>query len=292
MYLGCSLVVSGIAVACTAACHSFKSLMAVRVVLAIAESTIAPSLSLIIMKWYTRQESSKRFGIWYCGLGCGQIIGGLVSFGMTSHCAFRPQCVLNKQNVTGFQHVRHSSLANWRGMFLTLGVVNIIIAIWVLFYLTDNPTAASFLTASERTFLAQRILQSNKSTASMRRFSFSQVRSTLTSDLAFWLVLLIAGCCSLPSGAITTFSATLIAGFGYSSEDAALLNMPSGAVAIASSLLASWFIEKNVSRSVAILALVVPSIVGGALLSFAQHSQAGSLLGIWLINTTTAIREL
>lgn len=73
-----------IGVACTAACNSYASLVVVRVILAIGESTMSPSLSLVTMKWYTKQEASRRYGVWYSGLGLGQIIGGLISFGKSS----------------------------------------------------------------------------------------------------------------------------------------------------------------------------------------------------------------
>lgn len=143
-------------------------------------------------------------------------------------------------------------------MFLTLGFVDLLIAAWVIFYLTDNPTTASWLTPTERAYFAQRILSNNKSSVNTRRFRLSQVISTLTTDLAFWLISFTAALSSLPSGAITTFSATLIAGFGYSSEAAALLNIPSGAVAVIASLVSTWFAERNVPRSIATLALLAP----------------------------------
>ena len=81
LFVTCLLVICGISVACTAACKNFSSLMAVRVFLAIGESGLGPSFSLVTMKWYTRAEASKRYGIWYCGLGIGQILGGIMSFG-------------------------------------------------------------------------------------------------------------------------------------------------------------------------------------------------------------------
>ncbi|OBZ68821.1 Thiamine pathway transporter THI73 [Grifola frondosa] len=268
VYLGCNMVLCGIAVACTAACNNYASIMVVRLILAIGEGSIAPSLSLVTMKWYTRQQSSKRYGIWYSGLGVGQIIGGLVSF--------------------GFLHVRRGTFGSWRGMFLTLGIINLIVATWIFLCLTDNPSSAPFLSSSERSYYVQFLTTENKTTINTYRFRPSQLFSALTQDVALWLIFLISALCSLPSGAITTFSATLITGFGYTAEQAALLNIPSGAVSITSSLLATWFVERNVPRSLAILVLVIPTIIGGALMSF-THSQAASLAGIWLINAITPI---
>ncbi|OCH90888.1 MFS general substrate transporter [Obba rivulosa] len=265
VYLGCNMVLCGISLACTSACTNYASLVACRVFLAIGESSIAPSLSLVTMKWYTREESSKRYGFWYTGLGWGQIIGGLLSF--------------------GFQHVPHGAFGSWRGMFLTLGLVNLLVAAWS-FVIPDNPASATFLDAEEREWCTRRLLLANKTAPNARRFNWRQAFRSL-QDVAVWLIFLISALCSLLSGAITTFSSTLITGFGYSPEHAALLNIPSGAVTIISTLLATYF-DRQVPRSLAILILVAPSITGGALMSFA-HGKAASLVGIWLINTVTPI---
>ncbi|KAI0077525.1 MFS general substrate transporter [Panus rudis PR-1116 ss-1] len=268
VYLGFGMLVCGIAVACTAACNNYASLVAVRVFLALGESTMAPSLSLVTMKWYTREEASRRYGIWYSGLGLGQMIGALMSY--------------------GFQHVARGSFGSWRGMFLVVGILNLLVAVWTYFCLTDNPTNASFLAPEERTYFARRLLSANKYVVNTTHFRLSQAISTLTSDAAIWLAFLIAAACSLQSGAVSTFSSTIITGFGYKPMDAALLNIPSGAVSVVSSLAATWFVQNNVPRSVAMLVLVAPAITGAALMSFA-HAKAALLLGIWLINTITPI---
>lgn len=175
-------------------------------------------------------------------------------------------------------------------MFLVCGLLNLIVTIWIMFFLTDNPTQATFLTPEEQTYFTARLLQVNKYRVSSRRFDFKQVRTTLTTDLALWLAFLVAAFCSIQSGAITTFSASLIAGFGYNSEQAALLNMPSGAVSITSCLAATWFVQNNFPRSVATLCLVVPALVGACLMTWAKEKGA-LLAGIWLINTVTPICE-
>ncbi|KAH8091061.1 putative MFS transporter [Cristinia sonorae] len=268
IYLGCGMLLCAIGVACTAACNSYASLLTVRIILAVGEATMSPSLSLVTMKWYTKQEASRRYGIWYSGLGVGQIIGGLISF--------------------GFQHVKKGSFGSWRGMFLVCGLLNLIVAAWTFFSLTDNPSEASFLTPAEQSYFTARLLHVNKYHVSTKRFTFRQVRSTLTSDLSIWLAVLVAASCSIQSGAIGTFSSALITGFGYSPKQAALLNMPSGAVSIVSCLAATWFVENKFPRSLAILCLVAPAVTGASLMSFA-HQKGALLAGIWMINSVTPI---
>lgn len=175
-------------------------------------------------------------------------------------------------------------------MFLVCGFLNLLVAIWTYFCLTDNPSNAAFLTPTERAYFTTRLLHVNKYNVATKRFDFQQVRTTLTSDLSIWLAFLIAASCSIQSGAISTFSAVLITGFGYTAQQAALLNMPGGAVSIITSLLATWFVERKFPRSFATLCLVAPAFTGACLMSFA-HAKGALLTGVWLINSVTPICE-
>lgn len=84
---------------------------------------------------------------------------------------------------------------------------------------------------------------------------------------------------------ITTFSAVLIHSFGFDSKQSALLNIPSGAVSIFATMLSTWAIVKQAPRWLSIIGLLIPALVGGALLSFEGIGHAaGSLAGIYLVN--------
>ncbi len=83
-----------------------------------------------------------------------------------------------------------------------------------------------------------------------------------------WLLCLITGLSSLPSGVITTFSATLIRNFGYNSEQSVLLNIPDGVLSILSTIIATIAVGHGDARWASIVVLVVPVILGGALTSF------------------------
>ena len=81
MVLGINTLLWGIIVACTSATHNYSQLLALRLLLGIFEASIAPALTLTTSMWYTKRQSAPRYGIWYCGLGVAQILGGLISFG-------------------------------------------------------------------------------------------------------------------------------------------------------------------------------------------------------------------
>lgn len=93
----------------------------------------------------------------------------------------------------------------------------------------------------------------------------------------------------MSSGVVTTYSSTLIAGFGFSGPISALLNTPSGIVSIFFTLLVGFGIRKTSNRWAWNVLCTIPGIIGGALLSFLPKSnKAGVLIGIYLVNAIVA----
>jgi hypothetical protein len=66
---------------------------------------------------------------------------------------------------------------------------------------------------------------------------------------------------SVPSGVVTTYSATLINHLGYNSKQAALMNMPSGAVTIFFILFVGYGIRMQSHRWAWALACIIPGFV-------------------------------
>ncbi len=102
------------------------------------------------------------------------------------------------------------------------------------------------------------------------------------------LLTCLAAQTSISSGIVTTYSATLIRNFGFSSPDSALLNTPSGLVSIASTLVVGYGVHYTSHRWAWFVFCCIPGVLGGALLSFATHNRAAQLAGIYLVNTITA----
>lgn len=278
------MVLWGIATACTAAAHNYASLLAARIFLGIFEAAIAPSLILISSQYYTKSEAAPRFSIWYAGLGLGQIIGGIVSY--------------------AFQQVKHPSFSGWKIMFIVLGLVTVIIGFVTFFFLPDTPMKARFLSEPEKVMLLKHVAV-NQTGIRNKHYKLSQALEVLR-DIQLWLMVLLtilvsilegvylvllilnSAQISISSGVITTYSATLIRNFGYKPPIAALLNMPSGIVSIASTLIVGYGVRHTSNRWAWIAACCIPGILGGGLMSFDTGNKAGQLAGIYLVNTITA----
>lgn len=266
--LGFNILAWGIIICCTAAAHNFATMCALRTLLGCCEAVISPALIMITSAFYTKREAGPRYGFWYCGLGAGQILGGLISFGA--------------------QHgARNVAFGGWRIMMVAVGAFNISIAVLVLLYLPDTLEAAKFLSAQEKSSIKEK-LAIDQGGNGEKVFKLASLAEVFT-DVQVWLLILLTVLIVIPSGVITTFSATLIRGFGYDSKQAALLNMPSGIISIVATMLSTWAILKGFPRWLSIVLLLVPVMIGAALMSFTgKGNQPAKLAGIYLINAIVA----
>jgi MFS family permease len=261
-YLGVMVVLWGIIVTVTAACHSYAGLITTRVLLGCFEAAVAPSLMLITTMWYKKNEQPPRTGIWYLGTGTGTIIGSLLSY--------------------AFQHVHSTSLYSWQILFLVVGLLTICIGITVVMVFPDNPMT-SRLSHQEKIWAVER-LRENQTGIENKHFKSNQVAECFC-DPQTWLLSLITISSSVPNGAVSSFQATLIKGFGYNSKETALLQIPGGVCSVISILIATYLAGKYDQRGLNVVTLLMPGILGGALMAFLPESnKAGKLIGNYLTN--------
>ena len=143
---------------------------------------------------------------------------------------------------------------------------------------------ARFLTEEEKMSLLEHI-KINMTGVKGRHFETGQLGEALL-DPALWALILIIFLQGIGGGVITTYSATLIKGFGYSPERTALLNMGSGAVLFVSICLCALTVHKFKYRWIVIASSSIPSIIGSALMAWLPTTnKTGRLAGIYLVNT-------
>ncbi|KAK8028500.1 hypothetical protein PG991_005556 [Apiospora marii] len=269
--LGLNVLVWGLAMCSSAAVRNFAGLLALRVLLGACESVISPALVLVTSAWYTKRQACARTGLWYCSIGAGQMLGGLVSFAA--------------QHGSQDNDIARGAFGGWRIMFLAVGASNLVVAVAVLLWLPDTVDGARFLTEGEKAYIRTALALDQAGNG--RQIFRPRALFEALADPAVWLLTLIIVLTVIPSGVIVTFSAALINGFGYTPKESALLNMPSGVVSIFATLLSTFAILRGVPRWLAILAMIVPTMIGAGLMSF-YKGQGGSLVGIYLINFTVA----
>jgi MFS family permease len=143
---------------------------------------------------------------------------------------------------------------------------------------------SSSLTRAEKIHAIER-LRSNKTGIENKHFKPHQVRECLL-DPQTWLISLITIASNVPNGAVSSFQATIIQGFGYTSKQTALLSIPAGVVSVISVLSATWLAGRFAMRGPFIIAyLLAGGVLGGCLLAFAPAENKGAkLTGNYLTN--------
>lgn len=109
---------------------------AVRFLLGVAEAGFAPGMTWLIGQWTTPALRGRAMSIALVAVPAALVLGG-------------PLCgaLLGMTNPLG--------VSGWRWMFLVSAVPNFVLAIAAWFYFVDDPAQARWLTATERSLIAQ-----------------------------------------------------------------------------------------------------------------------------------------
>ncbi|EJT96987.1 MFS general substrate transporter [Dacryopinax primogenitus] len=263
-YLGCNVVVWGAIVMLHAVAPYFGPFFALRFILGMLESCVAPILILIISMFYRKNEQASRIACFYLMNGLTSIFGGFVAYGIS----FYP-----------------GSYAPWKIIYLLLGGLAIVVGIVVLLFLPDSPVTARFLTEEERIAALERVRDDQGGTHN-KTFKRYQVWEAVL-DPRTWCIVLVTMLTSIPNGALSNFSNIIIKSFGYTSQQALILSTPGGLVGAVTTVLCGYFSDRRGDRMMPIVGAVVPTIVGAAILVGASNSGIKGLLlfAIYLVQT-------
>ncbi|KAL1878539.1 hypothetical protein VTK73DRAFT_7880 [Phialemonium thermophilum] len=263
-YLGANVILWGVMVACTSAAHNWAGLVSLRVLLGCFEAAVAPSLILITAMWYKKKEQPPRVGLWYVGTGFAKMVGALTSF--------------------GFQHYEGSRFRSWQIMFLVFGLITVGVGTLVMLFMPDNPMTAKNLTEDEKIWAVSR-LRENRTGIENKHFKPRQVLECFL-DPQTWLLGVIVIASNIPNGFVSSYLATVIKGFGFTSKESALLSIPAGAVATACIIGATWFAGRYNFRGPFVIAMLALGFTGSSLMAFLPNKNsagivAGKLIGAY-----------
>ncbi|EJD53831.1 MFS general substrate transporter [Auricularia subglabra TFB-10046 SS5] len=268
-YLGVNVILWGVVLMCHAATTSFGSLFALRFLLGMFESCVAPTLVLLIGMFYRKEEQGRRISWFYFMNGLTSVFGGFVAYGVSFY--------------SGTQFV------SYQIVFILLGGLAIVVGLSVLLWLPDSPVHARFLTQEERVAVLERVRNDQGGTEN-KHFKKEQVYEAL-SDVRTWLIILTVLTTSIPNGALSNFSNIIIKvrrPDGYRSRQTLIISTPGGVIAALTTLACGYWSDKKSDRMMPIVGAIIPTVVGTALLiAFnGDKSEKGVLLfGAYLIGT-------
>lgn len=167
--------------------------------------------------------------------GFTQMLGPLIAYGTTFY--------------------QGSSFDNqpWRLLYIVFGVFTVVVGVLVYFFMPSNPQHARFLNEREKRIALERVRDNAAGTA-QRTFKWSQVREA-SLELRIWLVFLFVVLTSIPNGGLSSFQSKILKGFGYSSRETLLLQLPSGFISGMTTLLCSWLSDRYQERMLPIVSV-------------------------------------
>ncbi|KAJ3490314.1 hypothetical protein NLI96_g1551 [Meripilus lineatus] len=174
---GANIVIWGIILMLHAVTTSFGAFFALRFLLGMCESCVAPILILIISMFYKKDEQGQRVSWFYV---------------MTSTV---------------------ERIAPYKIIYLLLGGLAILVGICVLLWLPDSPVHARLLTKEERIAALERVRDDQGGTEN-KKWKKDQIIEALT-DVRTWLIALTTILTSIPNGALSNFSNIVVKSFGY-----------------------------------------------------------------------------
>ncbi|KAH6988963.1 major facilitator superfamily domain-containing protein [Ilyonectria sp. MPI-CAGE-AT-0026] len=196
-----SIIIWGVILMLTAVTFNTGSLLANRFFLGVAESAIAPGLSVVTAMWYKRSEQPLRHGVWFLGNTCAGIFGGVVAYGIG--------------------HIQ--SIASWKAVFLIFGAITVAWSFAIFFLLPDTPMKAWFLSEEDSRKAVSRV-KDNMTGIKSDKFKWYQCTEALL-DLKTWGLFLIQLCSQIANGGVHSFGSIVIKGFGFSTLNTLLVQM-------------------------------------------------------------------
>lgn len=114
--------------------QTYGGLLATRFLLGFFEAGVFPGSFYLISFWYKREESHKRFAIYFCSVVLASAFGGLLA-----------SAIAKMDGVGG--------LSNWRWIFILEGILSILVAGAAFFLVSDFPSEAVWLSEKEKHFV-------------------------------------------------------------------------------------------------------------------------------------------
>ncbi|KAI0352703.1 MFS general substrate transporter [Trametes cingulata] len=264
-YLGVNIIAWGAIMMLHAIPRSFGPFFALRLLLGMLESCVAPILVLIVSMFYRKDEQGSRIAWFYMMNGVAGIFGGFLAYGIS----FIPD--------RGF--------APFKIIYLLLGAMAIAVGTAVLLWMPDSPANARFLSQEERIAAIERIRDGQCGTEN-KRLKREQVVEALL-DVRTWLIVLATLLTNIPNGGLANFTNIIVKGFGYTTKQTLILSTPGGAIGIISAVVCGWYSDRAGERMLPIVWSLIATLAGAAMLvALDSPSQKGALLfATWIVGT-------
>ncbi|KAI0649995.1 MFS general substrate transporter [Trametes meyenii] len=262
-YLGANIVAWGVIMMLHAIPGTFGPFFALRLLLGMLESCVAPILILIVSMFYKKNEQGSRMAWFYMMNGVAGIFGGFLAYGIS--------------------FIPNHGFAPFKIIYLMLGMMAIIVGVAVLLWMPDSPANALFLSKEERVAAIERIRDGQCGTEN-KRLKKDQVIEALL-DVRTWLIVLATLLTNIPNGGLANFTNIIVKGFGYTTKQTLILSTPGGVLGVVSAIACGWYSDRTGERMLPIVWGLIPTLAGaGMLIGLNGSGQKGALLfATWIV---------
>ncbi|CZR65743.1 related to allantoate permease [Phialocephala subalpina] len=261
-YLATNVFLWGCVIACSAAAENFRSLMVVRFLLGVFESCVQPSFIIMTTMWYTKREQAVLTSLWYCMTGVQLMVGGIIAWGAS--------------------HYTHHTIYSWQLLFLVLGCVTCVWAVFIGWWLPDSPMKAKCFTEDQKRLMIERV-RANETGIQNKRYKSYQMLEAI-KDPVIWCYVMLQITSTLVIGGLGVFSNLIIASFGFSVLETQLLNIAQGAVTIIVMIGGATLAQTTGQTILVMHAWTVLPIIGTAIIYSIppdHHTRVGLLIAFY-----------
>jgi ACS family tartrate transporter-like MFS transporter len=149
------MITWGIASGATAFVVGPNSFLAVRFLLGLAEAGLFPGIVLLFTYWFPDHHRARIVSSFTLALPVSVALGAPFS-----------TAILGLNGFLGY--------AGWKWIFIIEAIPTVLIGVFVLFALTDNPAKAGWLTAEEKTWLVGTLAQERRAVEAAGKYSIWQ----------------------------------------------------------------------------------------------------------------------
>lgn len=169
------MITWGIIAMATAWISGATSFYIMRFLLGAAEAGFLPAIMYYLRHWFPGQSRGRLLAIYMSNTAIANIIGGPIAASIMTHF----------DGAFGFH--------GWQMLFILEGVPSVIVGVLVLFWMTERPDDARWLSAAEKKWLnetlrAELVAQGSRAAISLRQ-GFLDGRVLLITALCFFLII-------------------------------------------------------------------------------------------------------
>ncbi|KIV86421.1 hypothetical protein PV11_02033 [Exophiala sideris] len=220
--------------------HNYATVLALRFLIGVFEAGFFPGIVYFITIWYRFNERALRIALVVAFCNLAGAFGGSIAYGVG--------------------HINGAAgLQGFRWLFIIEGIITIVSAVVLYFFLPDYPARARWLSPEDKRFAEDRLVERgggyNRSHASRREILETFFNPRMLAHYIAYIADVV------PQGSFTFFTPTIVKGLGYTSIQAQLLTVPPWCVGFVCAITISYIADRFNARG---WTVTIASLVGGA----------------------------